>query len=176
MKGSIRPQKMLILIVATSLLCLFVRCQQQNPEATAEAQARAAIELSLQLWNEGNMDLADQVYAPDVVRHDYGANKDIVGLDGQKELIAENRTAFPDLILTIDEMIFEGGVVAMRWTLSGTNTGPLVDTPPTGNKMQLRGISIVHTIEGKATEIWDVYNQMDMLQQLGLFPPTPAEK
>lgn len=177
MKGPIRPQKMLILIVATSLLCLSSGCQQQDTGAMAKAQAKATFDLISQLWNEGNLDLVEQIYAPDVVRHDYGVNKDIVGLDGQKVMISEFRTAFPDLILTIDEMIIEEGAVALKWTLTGTNTGPLPDMDPTGNSVQLKGVSIVHTIEGKATEIWDVYNQMDMMQQLGLFPPpTPAEK
>ena len=175
MKGPIRPQKMFVFVVAVTLLCLSFGCQQQDTGAMAEAQAKATVDLVLQFWNEGNLDLAEQIYAPDVVRHDYGLNKDIVGLDAQKELVSQNRTTFPDLILTIDEVIVKGDTIALRWMLTGTNTGPLGETPATGNKVQFRGVSVIHLVNGKAIEIWDVYNQLDILQQLG-FTVVPRGK
>lgn len=175
MKGPIWPQKMIVFVVAVTLLCLFSGCQQQDTGAMAEAQAKATVSLVLQFWNEGNLDLAEQIYAPDVVRHDYGLKKDFAGLDAQKDLVTQNRTSFPDLRLTIDEMIVMGDTIAMRWTLSGTNNGPIGEIPATGNKVQFPGVSVVHMVNGKAIEIWDVYNQLDIMEQLG-FTAAPRKK
>ena len=106
---------------------------------------------------------------------DHGLKKDFAGLDAQKDLVTQNRTSFPDLRLTIDETIVMGDTIAMRWTLSGTNNGPIGEIPATGNKVQFPGVSVVHMANGKAVEIWDVYNQLDIMEQLG-FTVAPRKK
>ena len=57
--------------------------------------------------------------------------------------------------------------------MTGTNTGSMADMPPTGKSVTVSGVSIIHMVNGKAIEIWDFYNVLDMYQQLGfaLIPP-----
>jgi steroid delta-isomerase-like uncharacterized protein len=159
--------------IAVLVLCLLTGCQQQDMNAMAEARAQAMVEKVEQFWNEGNLDLADEIYATNVVRHDLALKQDFEGIEAQKKLVEDNRTAFPDLKITVTELIVKGDTLAMKWTDTGTNTGPMGDTPPTGKPVQFMGMSLVHLIDGKAVEIWDFYNQLDILQQLGYMVAPP---
>jgi steroid delta-isomerase-like uncharacterized protein len=109
------------------------------------------------------------------VRHDCGAPEDIVGLEKLKNYLKNFFNAFPDLNVTVDETIREGNKLVQRWTLTGTNTGSMAEMPPTCKKVQLSGVSIIHMVNGKATEIWDFYDVLDMYQQLG-FTLVPLKK
>ena len=159
------------IIPAALLICFLIGCQQQSAPEITEESLQTTLKLVLELWNEGNFNAADQLYTTDVVRHDYGAMKDFEGLEAQKILVKENRTAFPDLTMTIDETFFQGNWVALRWTFTGTNTGPIGDMPPSGNQVQFSGASIVRLEGGKVAEGWDYYNNYTLLQQLGVIPP-----
>ena len=48
-------------------------------------------------------------------------------------------TAHPDLRFTIDDLVAEADRVTIRWTLRGTNTGPLLGRPPSGEPVELVG-------------------------------------
>jgi predicted ester cyclase len=80
------------------------------------------------------------------------------------------RAAFPDLHQTIEEQIAEGDKVAYRWTARGTHLGELMGIAPTGNRVMFTGISIAHLAEGKIEEIWENYDALGMMQQLGVIP------
>ena len=84
------------------------------------------------------------------------------------------RSAFPDLRLTIDDLIAEGDKVVARWTAQGTNTGELMDMPPTGKESKVTGISILRISRGKVVEQRANWDTMGMLQQLGVVP-APGE-
>ena len=102
-----------------------------------------------------------------------GEFEDIVGLENIKNYLENFFNAFPDLNITVDETIAVGNKLVQRWTLTGTNTGYMADMPPTGKNVGVSGVSIIHMVNGKAVEIWDFYNALDMYQQLGftLIPP-----
>lgn len=169
----------LLAAVALSVSCLSIGCQQQDMNAMAEARAQAMVEMVEQFWNEGNLDLADEIYAANVVRHDFALKQDFEGIEAQKKLVEDNRTALPDLKLAVTELVVKGDTLALMWSATGTNTGPMGDAPPTGKPLQFTGMSLVHLVDGKAVEIWDFYNQLDILQQLGYLvapPPGMMEK
>jgi predicted ester cyclase len=85
------------------------------------------------------------------------------------------RRAFPDLTCTIEEQIAEGDKVATRWKGRGTHQGETEELgPPTGNRMEVTGISIERFSEGKVVEAWDSFDALGMMQQLGLIP-SPEE-
>ena len=160
--------------IAVLALCLWTGCQKQDMNAMAEARAQAAVDKVEQFWNEGNLDLADEIYATNVVRHDLALKQDFEGIEAQKKLVEDNRAAFPDLKITVTELIVKGDTLAMMWTDTGTNTGPMGNAPPTGKPVKFTGMSLVHLVDGKAVEIWDFYNQLDILQQLGYMVAPPS--
>jgi predicted SnoaL-like aldol condensation-catalyzing enzyme len=101
-----------------------------------------------ELFNHtGDLDVAEEVYAPDYVGHDPTMPEDLHGVEAARQFAAGMRSAFPDLTCTIEDQIAEGEKVVTRWSASGTHQG-----------------------EGKVVESWDNYDAMGMMQQLGHIP------
>jgi hypothetical protein len=73
--------------------------------------------------SRGNVDVADEVFADDYVRHDWRPSRAEPGPAGQKRIAADLRRAFPDLRFDVEMIIAEGDLVAARWTAEGTNSG-----------------------------------------------------
>ncbi len=130
-----------------------------------KALARHVIE---EMFNNGNLDVADEYIAPDYENHDPAMPEDIHGPEGFKEYVGAYRSAFPDLHIQIEDQIAEGDKVATRWTGAGTHEGELAGIAPTGNHVTLPGMEIVRISEGKLVEGWEGYDSMTMMQQLGV--------
>jgi predicted ester cyclase len=77
-------------------------------------------------------------------------------------------TAFPDLNITVDDMIAEGDKTVTRLAMSGTFTGEFRGIPPTGNEFSSTGILITQWLDGKEKESWMVYDQLNFFLQLGI--------
>jgi steroid delta-isomerase-like uncharacterized protein len=131
------------------------------------ALARRAVE---EIYNRGNLDAADEIYAPDCVLHDPSLPEDLRGTEGIKRYAAMYRQAFPDLHVTVEDEICEGDRMAMRWTARGTHRGDLMGIPPTGNPIHVSGITIGRMAGGKIVEEWFQSDDLGMMQQLGLVP------
>jgi steroid delta-isomerase-like uncharacterized protein len=116
-----------------------------------------------------NPDIIDEVYAPDVVWHN--PDQDVHGIEEAKQFIGMYTTAFPDMSVTVEDAIAEGDKVVTRVTLRGTHEGETeAFGPPTGRQVEGEGITI-HRIEGgKIVEEWNSYDNLTLLQQLGLAP------
>ncbi|HEX6109498.1 MAG TPA: ester cyclase [Ktedonobacteraceae bacterium] len=125
-----------------------------------------------EVFNNKNMAGVDAFVAPNVIDHSLppGAQGEI---EGVRQTITMFLTAFPDLNLTLEDIIAEGDKVVIRWTMCGTHQGASLGMPPTGKQFTLPGISLVRLDGGMAAETWVSYDQLVMLQQLGL-APTPA--
>lgn len=120
-----------------------------------------------EVWNRGNLSVAEEVFAVDYVRHDLRPGNPPSGPEGQKRIAADFRAAFPDLQMTIDLMVAEGDLVVARWTTEGTNTGPWGDVPPTGRRARFSGVNIFRFQNGKVVEIWNHRDDLGLRQQLG---------
>ena len=83
-------------------------------------------------------------------------------------------TAFPDLHVTIYDMLSEGDMVAVRWSFSGTHKGELPGNPPlppTGKKIEVQALAIHRVVGDKLAETWVNFDVMGMMIQLGVIPP-----
>jgi len=121
------------------------------------------------------MTVINELHATDYVFHS-GTGKDIRGLKDYKQFMSETYRAFPDLHVTIDDMVVEGDKVAIRWTLTGTHKGEIEGISPTNKKITIRGISIERVVGGKFVETWERYDTLGFMQQLGLVPTPKKEK
>ena len=125
-----------------------------------------------EVWNKGNLDAIDEITDVEYVHHrpPFG---DYKGLDAWKQVIADARSSYPDCRLTIDDLIIEGDISAIRWTFQGTQKGPSVTTgaPPTGKVMTMTGCNICRWRDGKAVEEWENGDYLGALQQIGVIPP-----
>ena len=163
-------RKYLIVLIAFSLLTS-VSCQEK---IDIEKEMKALAEKEIKVWNGGPLSLFDEIFSSEYVLH-RNDGIDIIGIDASKENVTSTRTSFPDFNVAVDDLIITGDKVVMRWTITGTNTGPLGDLPPTGKKFKVSGVTIGHFVDGKAREAWMFYNEVLSLSQLG-FTITPPEE
>ena len=140
------------LIFASSL-------QEQN-----KAIARRAFE---EILSGGRFELASELYAKDFVNH--GIHRD-VGLEEDQAALKGWHQAFSDITIVPEKLIAEGDLVAIYWIARGTNTGTGNGLPATGKKAELGGITIWRIVDGKIREEWSAFDQLSMMQQLGLLP------
>ena len=164
-------------IVFTILLfCSIFGCKQPVPQGLSEEEVNAILDKTLKIYNEGNLDLVDEIIAPENILHQSAYPDDIVGIDAFKDYITNVRTAFPDMKLTFDEKIFKGYKIMTRWTFTGTNTGSLREMPPTGKPVSYSGLSLTHMKAGKFVESWIIYNVLEFYKQLGFSIMPPEEE
>jgi steroid delta-isomerase-like uncharacterized protein len=81
--------------------------------------------------------------------------------------------SFPDQRVTLERLVAEGDFVAARATYSGTQTGPMGDLPATGKSVQSPFLAMFRIESGRIAELWVEWDNVGMLTQLGLFPPSP---
>jgi steroid delta-isomerase-like uncharacterized protein len=135
--------------------------------STEENKALARRELE-EIWTRGNLDAAEDVYAPNYISHQSAGSEDIRGLEAIKQFAAGVRQAFPDLQITIEDQIAEGDKVVTRFTSRGTHQGELWGVPPTGREVEVRSVSTNRIEGGKIAEHWTCADQLGMMQQLGV--------
>ncbi len=116
----------------------------------------------------------DQVLSPDYRYHLPGSPEPL-DRERHRQFLTTFYAACPDLSHTVEDMIAEGDRVATRATDRGTQRGELMGIPPTGKQFTITGINIVRVAGGRIVEEWVVFDQLGMLQQLGIMPsPGPA--
>lgn len=124
-----------------------------------------------EIVNEGNYDLADELFAADYCRHD-----DPLVDSGERgpqvfvETVRAHREAFPDARIDIHEIICEGDLVAFTGTFSGTHQGPFMGVEPTGEEIAIAGTAMHRVEDGKVAETWATWNMLSLLQQVGVNP------
>jgi predicted ester cyclase len=133
-----------------------------------KANARRIID---EAWNKGNLEVWDEIYTADYVRHK-SPFPDIEGSEAAKQFIVDCRTAYPDFQLTIDEIIAEGNTIVTRWTYQGTQTSqsPTTGASPTGKKVTFSGCTVGHYMGDKIVEEWEYGDYLGLSQQLGIVP------
>ena len=130
---------------------------------------KALARRSWEIVSPDNLDLIEEVYAPDLVWHE--PDQDIRGYEQAKQFVSSFFAAMPDINITVEDLIAEGEKVVSRYTIRGTHQGETEEFgPPTGRQMQLEGITIHRFEDGKIVEEWERYDNLSVLQQLGLAP------
>lgn len=119
--------------------------------------------------NQGDFAVADELFPSNYVYRAPGS-PEFRGPEGFKQLIGTYRNAFPDLHLTVEEVVAEGNTVVSRYTARGTHQGELMDIPPTGKQVATPGIVITRFADGKMMEDFEILDRLSMLQQLGVVP------
>ena len=138
-----------------------------------KALARRNVE---EIWNQGNLSVIDELVAPNATFHDPAVpGGKFTGPEGFRQFVQIYRGAFPDVRLTIEDLIAEGDKVVSRWTATGTQKGELMGIAPSGKRVTVTGCNIDQYQNGKIVEGWASYDMLGLLQQLGVVPAlTPA--
>jgi len=157
-------------IVSAGILFVDFYRQLQEIKKKLPLSAVARWEMEEIFNHRGNLDVAEEIYAPDFVGHE-PTSGDIQGVDGAKQFAATYRQAFPDLQPTIEDHVAEGDKVVTRFSVRGTHQGETDEFgPPTGKTMEITGITIERFSKGKIVEAWTYFDVLGMKRQLGLIP------
>ena len=125
--------------------------------------------------NNRDFNTLDELVAPNVVRHSQATpGIDVRSLDDLKQFLQQDLEAFPDAHQEVNMMIAEGDKVAVYMTYTGTQEGVIGAYPASGNNVDVRFLGILRIEEGKIAEIWVEWDNLNILTQLGHFPP-PGE-
>jgi steroid delta-isomerase-like uncharacterized protein len=122
-------------------------------------------------YNKGNVDVLDEIFAPNFIEHQAGIVPPTA--EGVKRSIAYLRGAFPDMKLTIEEIIASGDKTWARITGRGTHQGPFMGLPPTGKSFVVTVMDVCRFENGQIVEHWGVADQLAVMAQLGALPRPP---
>jgi predicted ester cyclase len=131
-----------------------------------KAIARRILE---EVWNKGNLKVLDEFVAPGAPSHDPN-NVIAPGPEGLKQIASLYRSAMPDLRFTIEQELTDGDYVVQRVTATGTQKGDLPGIPATGKRATVTGVIVTRLKDGKVVEGWSQFDQLGLLQQLGVIP------
>jgi steroid delta-isomerase-like uncharacterized protein len=122
--------------------------------------------------NTGDLALLEKYVAPDYTEHSEGFQ----GVEPFRQQITAFRAAFPDLRVTIEDLLLaDGDRFASRTTVTGTHTGDLMGLPATGRRISVEAVDIGRIEGGQAKERWGGLNMYSLLTQLGAMPaPQPS--
>ncbi len=133
-----------------------------------KASARRFME---EVINKKNLDVADELIADDFIEHNpapgFPDDK-----KGALEWFGMMFRAFPDMKVTVHDILAEGDRVAIHSTNSGTQKGEFMGVPATGKKVTVESLDIIRNDDqGRALEHWGVIDTAAMMMQLGVIPP-----
>ena len=178
-------KKLLLILPLALILCFMVGCQDKEAMTELkEFRAQAEVEKknmeivyleAEKVWNEGKLEIVDEVYAPQKTSHIGGVTSTYTP-DETKELVSTWLEAFPDFKFKIEDIIAEGNKVAVRYTFTGTHQGKILGIAPTGKKITVSQMCFIRFENGKIAEVWEDFDALGMYQQLGMELKPKEEK
>jgi steroid delta-isomerase-like uncharacterized protein len=127
-----------------------------------------------EVFNEHNLASFDQLAAPDAIDHSLPPGLP-QGIEGTRQILGMYLTAFPDVQVTVGDLIAEGDRVVARLVYTGTHQGDFLGIPPTGRRITVTATDIIRIADGKMVEHWGNSDQLGLLQQLGAIPSPSLE-
>jgi len=121
-------------------------------------------------WNSHDIERVLSFYSPEYIGDDVGQASLLRGHEGLRIMLEMYWRAFPDLQFAVMDTVVQDSRVAIAWAAEGTHQGPIMNIPPTGHKIEVRGVSIIDVENGlvvRGQYIWDLAG---MLRHMGLLP------
>jgi steroid delta-isomerase-like uncharacterized protein len=124
-----------------------------------------------EVWNQGQLDAIDELISPEGVGFGLAeAETHVHGPAGLKIFIGNFRNAFPDIQIKIEDTVADARKVAVRFTATGTHKGDGLGFAGTGHAIKLTGMTIIEIENGMMIHGWNNWDQLGMMQQLGMAP------
>ncbi len=154
------------MLFVTSLI--IIGCESTRETTLEEHNKELVRRVNEEVWNQGNLEIMDELYSTDIVRHFLPDGSVIKGLDEFRDRIRNHFKAFPDWTEKIELIVAEGDFVAIHFSSTGTNKGSFLGNPATGKQIHTKDMSIYRIVDGKIVEQWLLPNLLSLNQQLGL--------
>ena len=121
-------------------------------------------------WNSHDIEKVLGFYSPEYIGDDVGQPSLLQGHESLRLMLETYWQAFPDLQFTVTDAVIQGSRLVIAWMAEGTHQGPIMNIPPTGHKVQVRGVSIIDVEEGFVVRGQYVWDLAGMLRHMGLLP------
>jgi len=123
-----------------------------------------------EILSGGRLELIDEIVAPAFRLHSPTRPEPFEGPAGFRGFVTDLRRGFPDLSITIEQVIGEGDYVSIRSRVAGTHLGTYRGIPPTGRKIDQTQLHMFRVVDGQINETWQEIDGLGIMQQLGVFP------
>ena len=132
-----------------------------------EAENSVVRRFFAEAWNSTDLTLVDELIAPGYVGHDVNITHAERGPERIKRIMTTFRAAFPDLQVTVEDVVIQGEKEVVRWTSRGTHKGPFMNIAPTGKQVSVSGTDIGRVVNGQIQEMWSNWDGLGLMRQLG---------
>ena len=162
-----------IFLFLIPFLLSFPSCQPKGEQSLTEEEAIVILNKLLETVSNTDTTLVDEIIHPDCVLRYPLLPEPIRGINAYKKFIKSNANTFSEFRGKVEEVNVKGNRIWSRYLMSGINTGPLGEIPPTEKKFQVTGMGITRIVDGKIIEDETYWNVLGFFQQLGftLSPP-----
>ena len=161
-----------VIVLIFTVALISASCQMEEQKTYTDQEAQTLLDNSAALWSGGNIDLVDQIYQENCLRHNADLNEQ-KGVGEIKGFVNWVYGSYPDFKVSFNETMMLKDKIIIMWSAHATNTGPLDNgVPATGKQISLNGVNVLNVVNGKVSEEWTYFNQLPIFQQLG-FTMTP---
>lgn len=125
-------------------------------------------------WNSHDIENAISFYSADYIGEDVGMASPLRGRAAMRTMLENYWRAFPDLKFKVISSLLEGNRIAILWVGEGTHQGTFMNIPPTGRRVEARGVSIIEVQDGFVVRGQYIWDMAGMLRHMGLLPELQA--
>lgn len=140
-----------------------------------ETNKRLVRRLHDRVWNEGDLNIVDDVIAESYVEHNPAVPEEIRGREAYKANVTAFREAFSGFEIVTEDVIAEGDTVVVRHTGRGTHENEFMGIETTGNSFEVPGVVVLRIEDGQVAEAWVNIDALGLLVQLGAVTPPGTE-
>ena len=163
----------MIAVLAAFTLASCMKKEGTTTDSSTNAKAdsmKNAYKAMSAAWDAGKADEFDKYVSANIVNHEEMPGMK-PGLAGINDMIMMIKTAYPDMKSTNEDTRVDGDVLTARFSVTGTNSGPMMGMPATNKKITgVDGMEMLRWENGKFVERWGIFNSSKMMMQLGLMP------
>jgi len=164
----------LVLLICLNGLSSLGSAQSQKAPRLIEIEQNKAL---VRRWIEEGFNKRDLKVVDEIFVESLAINGIVIGRENLKQDMRRRLTAFPDLYVTIDEIIGEGNKVGIWYTVKGTHGGEFEGIPPTGKPVNWFGFDLLRIEGGKIAQGRFVDDMLGLMRQLGAtLSPPPTQK
>ena len=134
---------------------------------------KTVVERYGELWNTGDLSIVDELLTEDfLLRNPDGGES--AGRAAFKAGVAHHHDTMTGFRVSIDDVVAEGDMMAIRFTARGVHTGPFLGSDPSGKPLTWTGMQLLHFRDGRIASIWHQPDDLSLFRQLGRVQETAA--
>lgn len=138
-----------------------------SAKTTTSANEALVREFYEEVMNRKRFNILEETHAREYVQHNLPGNREVSGRDAYEAFLHGFLETFPDLEVTLEDVVAEDELVAVRATYRATHAAELLGVPPTGTEVIFRGMVFFRVEDGVIVEGWPQTDMWDLLLQLG---------